>query len=409
MKFHFFSVFVLSFSLATSQVKFDVKVSEKHLQKVEQSKDARQKLTSYKKYYQKDSIKAAKKEWKVYKKEKRDSLKTEGLWKEAKDNKQKILSNKWERYTNQIPDYELDTLAFPVPKDSLDWALQELAKQKNFQELQSIYEELGQYDSAYLDQFNLDSIKIDTTELINRFELKERMSNYLPEELQSQSDANIVETMKYGAIDEFGAIHIIDRSGVEEFFKNIDPEEFAKSQLSLQSLKEKYVKLPNLEKEEKGIKRNSLRGSPLKKRFFLGGHFTVQSTSPFVIDSDIRPGFRVNKKFSLGAGFIVRKSFTSDSLAIVGDAYGYSFFADYSITEAFFFTTEYQSQKEASIFQETNQSVPWQRAYLAGIGKSFSLSSKAGASVSFLYDFNYKNNTLNVRPFQVRIGYKIGF
>lgn len=401
--------FICSLASSFGQIKFDVKVSDKHLHKVEKSKDAREKLKAYKKYYVKDSIKAAKKEWKTYKKEKRDSLKAEGLWKEAKENQQKILSNKWERYTNQIPEYELDTLAFPDPKDSLDWALQELAKQKNFKELQSIYEQVAQYDSSYLDSFQLDSIKIDTTELLNRFELKERMADYLPEELQEETDLNVADKLKNGFIDEYGGVQLLDQSGVKEFFENVDPEQFAKSQLSLNTLKDKYTKLPDLSKEEEGIKRNSLKGAPLKKRIYVGGNFAVQSTAPVVLDTDIRIGYKLNKKFSVGTGLVLRESFSSDSLVIAGDAFGYSFFADYSFTQSFFFTAEYQSQKESSAFKESSTPAPWQRAYMAGIGRTFTFSSKVGATVSFLYDFNYKNNNLNVRPLVVRIGYKISF
>jgi hypothetical protein len=407
MKLFFLTCFFLVGLSANSQIKFDVKVSSKHLQKVEQQKDAREKLKSYKKFYQKDSVKAAKKEWKTFKKDKRDSLKREGIWKEAKANKKKVLTNKWEAYTNKIPEYNLDSISFPDPKDSLDWAMQELAKQKNWRELQSIYEQVAQYDSSYLDRFHLDSIKIDTTELINRFQLKERVSKYLPEELREQTDFELEDKLKHGFIDEFGGVKLMDQSGVKEFFQNVDPEQFAKSQLSLTTLKDKYVKLPDLSKEEEGIKRNSLKGTPAKKRWYTGGHFAIQSTDPVIVDANIRLGYKLNKKLSIGSGLVLREQFGNDSTSLLGDAFGFSPFVNYQITKDFFVLAEVESMKDGSMFEGAEKDTNWQQAYYLGMGRTFRFSSKVSASVTFLYDFNYQHNSLNVRPFVVRVGYKI--
>ncbi len=403
-----------------AQIKFDVKVSDKHLQKVERSKDAREKLKSYKKYYKKDSIKQAKEEWEIYRKQHKDSLKRERSWKEAKANRKKILKNEWEPYQDRYKLYHPDSLDLPEPKDSLDSALRELAQQGEWQRVQQLYEQYAHYDSAYLEQFKTDTATVvdelkqqglDSAELASRFQVKERVARYLPEELQQETDTNIAKQLKNGTIDELGDIQQLDKSGVKDFFKNVKPEEFARSQLSLKSAKEKYAKVPNLEKPEEGVKKQSLEETPWKKRIFLGGNFTIQSTDPFIVDMDVRGGYRFNKWWSAGVGFIYREQFNDrDSTStLTGDAYGYSFFTTYEVLKQYFVTAEYQALKDASLFSGTDGPATWQYAYLAGVGRTIRFSGKVSASFSLLYDFNFKKNDLNARPVVFRFGYKVSF
>lgn len=399
-------LFILSSGLSSAQIKLNVKVSDRNLGKVEKQKDPREKLKKYKKYYSKDSVKAAKVAWKDYRKLNKDSLKTEGIWKEAKENKGKILNGRWDTYTKNRS-FKLDSMSFPPPKDSLDWALRELAIQGEFEQIQGFYKQYGQYDSAYLDQFKMDSLQFDSLELAKRFYVKQRVKSYLPEELAQEADIDVANQMKVGTIDQFGAVQKIDKSGVKDFFKNISPEQFAESQLSMQAAKKKFSSLPNLEKEEEGVKRKSLEGSPFKKRIFLGGHITIQATGPLILDSDIRAGYKFNKVFSAGAGLILREQFSSRISSLTGDAHGYAFFTSYDLTDTYFLYGEYQAVKNRSLFHESNIPVVWEYAHLLGGGRKFNFSSKFSGSLSLLYDFNFKNNDLNSRPLVVRFGYKI--
>ena len=391
-----------------SQINFDVKVSDKHLRKVEKSKDARSKLKSYKEVYQKDSIKAARNAWKDYRKSNKDSLKAIGKWKEVKAHKKEMIMGKYQ--LKKPREYAVDYTQFDPPEDSIDWALQELSRRGEFAEVQKIYEAYGQYDSAYLDQFKPDSIKLDSATLMNRFEMKKRLESYLPQELAQESNASIEQQMMHGQLDQYGQITKIDRSGVADFFKNISPEEFTKSQLSLKTAKEKYAVVPDLSKEDEGVKRNSIKGTPLKDRLFLNGNVTIQSTDPVILDSNIQLGYQWTKAFSTGVGLMLREQLSNrDSTSLTGDAHGLSLFANYDILKGFFLYGEYQLVKNKSLFKESDGMVTWQYAALAGAGRRFDLSSKVSLSVSLLYDFNYKNNTLNQRPLTPRIGYQIRF
>ncbi|WP_420318815.1 hypothetical protein [Ekhidna sp.] len=397
----------LSFS-AFSQIKFDVNVSDKHLKKVDQVKEPRKKLEKYKKVYSKDSLKAAKRAWKEYKVQHKDSLKSIGRWKEAKLHQQEILLGEYK--IKKPKKYVMDYTGFKPPKDSMDWALQELSKRGDFRQVRKVYEAYGQYDSTYLEQFNLDSIKLDSATLLERFNMNERLESYLPPELAQQSDLKIEQQMMNGTLNQYGQLQQIDRSGVKEFFENISPEEFAKSQISIKEAKEKYLELPNLSKEEEGIKRNSLKGTPLKKRFFLNGNVTIQSTDPFVLDANFQLGYQWTQKFSTGVGLLFREQFSDrDSTAITGDAHGFSAFANYDIFQGFFIYGEYQLVKNKALFAETSQPLSWQYSTLLGAGRKFNITEKISLSIALLYDFNYKNNTLNQRPLTPRIGYTIGF
>ncbi|MEO9484859.1 MAG: hypothetical protein ABJG47_15475 [Ekhidna sp.] len=392
----------------TAQIKFDVNVSDKHLKKLENSTDAKSKLKSYKEFYRKDSIKAAKLAWKEYKKTNKDSLKSIGKWKEVKAHKKELLLGKYK--LENPKKYFVDYSKFIDPRDSTDWAIQQLARNEDFIQVQKIYEVYGQYDSAYLEQFHPDSVKLDSATLASRFDMKKRLESYLPPELSKESDFKISEQMKHGAVDEYGQIMKIDRSGVSDFFKKISPEEFTKSQVALKEAKRKYSTIPDLSREEEGIKRQSLKGKPLKDRLFLNGNVTIQSTTPVILDSNIQLGYRWNKSLSTGAGLIIREQLSNrDSTSLTGDAHGISLFANYDIMKGFFLYGEYQIVKNKSLFQESSKIASWQYAALMGAGRRFVISRNVSLSISLLYDFNYKKNKLNQRPLVPRIGYNISF
>ncbi|WP_436517263.1 hypothetical protein [Ekhidna sp. To15] len=406
-KFLIYCLGILIFSSCFAQIKFDAKVSDKHLNKVEKSKDARAKLKSYKKFYSKDSIKAARQAWKDYRKNNKDSLKAEGKWKDIKAHRREVLLGKYNQNSGR---YFVDPELFSPPQDSMDWAMQELAKSGDFQSIQKVYEAYGQYDSAYLDRFKLDSMQLDSGMLAERFAVKERLESYLPPELAQSSNQKIEQQMMHGQLDQFGQIQQIDRSGVKDFFENISPEEFAKSQVSLNAAKEKYASLANLSNEEEGVKRNSLKGTPLKNRFFLNGNIAIQSTDPVILDSNIQLGYQWTKKLSTGIGLMIREQVNNrDSTSITGDAHGISTFVNYDILKGFFLYGEYQRVKNKSLFSESTLPNKWETAMLVGAGRKFTIAKKVSLSVMLLFDLNYKSNTLNRRPLVPRIGYMVNF
>ena len=67
-----------------------------------------------------------------------------------------------------------------------------------------MYREYQQYDSAYLDKFHPDSIKIDPEQLAERFKIKERLSSYMPKEMVERNDLDFKKKMEFGSINKFG-------------------------------------------------------------------------------------------------------------------------------------------------------------------------------------------------------------
>lgn len=407
MKKTFVGILVFLGSYASlGQVKFEAKITGKHLKKVERAKNARSKLSSYKKLYSKDSIRQAKQAWNEYKKNHKDSLKTIDKWQEIKAHKKEVLLGEYE--LKDPKKYVLDYSKFEPPSDSVDWALQELAKVGDFKQLQQYYESYAHYDSSYLDQFKMDSIQLDSLDLIERFGLKQKIESYLPPELAKETDTDIANQMKFGELDQYGDLQKIDRSGIKDFFKKVPKKEFIKSQLSLDSAKLNFTKVTTLEKEEEGIKRKSLEGTPLKDRFFLNGNVGAQSTDPIIINTAIRIGFKWTKALSTGFGIVMREQINNRD-SISGEAHGYSAFVSYEIDKGFFAYSEFQRLKNSSFFSESSAIESWEEAALVGIGRGFQITKKISFSVSLLYDLNYKQNDLNTKPLVPRFGYRIGF
>ncbi|MBC6427302.1 MAG: hypothetical protein GDA51_12755 [Ekhidna sp.] len=399
----------LSFPVS-AQLKFDVNVSDNHLKKVEQTRYDREKLRRYKKYYRKDSIKAVKKAWKNYRKENKDSLIQMRKWKELKTRKVEFIKGEWD--LKPAKEYLANTTLFDPPEDAVDRALQELAGTGDFESLQGIYELYGQYDSAYLDRFDKDSLKLDPKTLADRFDMKDRVKQYLPTEFKRETDLSIKDQMKYGELDRLGDLQKVDRSGVAAFFSKVDPKEFVRLPVTMKAAKKKYDVLPDLSKEEEGIKRNSLKGKSWKKRLFLNGNIAIQSTLPLILDFNVQLGYYWSRKLSGGVGLLYRERFKerdSASIVISGDSHGYSFFISYDVAKVLFLYGEAQSVINEPLIGETKNKGTWQHAYLLGAGRRFNLSKRVILSTMLLYDLNYKNNTLSRRSLMPRIGYSLMF
>ena len=414
-----------------AQIKFDVQVSDKHLQKAERAKDVRTKLNTYRKYYHKDSIKAARRAWKDYRNTHRDSLKAIGQWTAAKTDQKGILTGQWDQrkqelekrqqWIQQARAYQQariqnirqqDSLGTYVPTtyDSLDLSLSALAAQGDFEQIQTFYHDYAQYDSSYLAHFHQDSIRLDSTTLVERFRLKEHIRQHLPEELAQQTEHDLSKQIQYGDIGPYGQLQHVDRSGVRDFFKNVSPEEFSKSQLTAHALKKKYLTLPDLEKKEEGIKKKSLEGTPLREHLYWGGEITVPATDPVTLHADLRTGYRFTKTYSAGVGFLYREQFGKPANGnTTGDGYGSTLFTTYKLSHGLFAHTEYQVLNNRSLFHKNTRTTHWQHALLIGGGRFFHFSDKVRGTVTALYDLRHRHNTLSSGPLQVRFGYRVQF
>lgn len=192
---------------------------------------------------------------------------------------------------------------------------------------------------------------------------------------------------------------------------NIGMEKFQAARQALDPLKEVYSVVPSIDKaKDDGIKKQSLEGQPLYKRFYLGGNFSLPSTDPLKIDADIQAGFRVNRKVETGVTFSWRETFVKKDSIITGpdNVSGYGLFVKYLFPKGFFLYTEGGRLRDLGFFESSETDVRWQYRYLIGGGKELQISSYVRLTISVLYDLNYRNNDLSPLPFVWRIGYKIG-
>ncbi len=200
--------------------------------------------------------------------------------------------------------------------------------------------------------------------------------------------------------------NLVKPDAARALFKKVDPEQFKEAQADIQKLKKKYSELPDTRYPEEGTKRNSLKDVPFKKRLYFGGNISLQSTDPLILSTNLQLGYWINKKWLGGAGITLREQFTSeDSTSLTtGDGHGYSLFTRYDIPKGFFAWAESEWQIDRSLFDsEQSASTGWQKAYLLGVGREFSIGFVQMTS-TILYDFNYQNNDLNPRPFVFRLG-----
>ncbi len=381
-----FSFIVL---VASAQVKFDVKLSDKHAQKVAKTKDVRKKLKKYKKLMDKEERKARK----AY----LDSMEQVAL------NRAPIDSS----FFQVLPDSA-------SVADSLSWALNTLAASHQTEELAMLTERLQELDSG---DFQVDSLEL--TPLAEEL-VQEQLSSYtsgldLPQDnlmdvVQAEIPTDEISQLKSTA-SEAQSMAEDPQAKIDQLQEKVKGDQLAKLQQKMAKLKDKYVSIPDLSKPEEGIKRNSLKGKPLIDRLILTGNVSIQSTDPIIPDIDIKLGYQINKKLQVGGGIRWRELIGKrDSASLAGaptQMHGYSLFAEQEFFRGAFLHAEYAQLRNTTLFGEQDPKVSWQQEYLLGIGRKFQIASYGSISTTILYDFNHRNNDTHPRPFVVRVGFSL--
>jgi hypothetical protein len=381
------TLFVLFISIAAvGQVKVDVNASGKHQRAINKAKEA--KSTAQERKQQADRIAQQIKAREEYKRQ-YDSLKV-------------TYSDTLQQDSIETPEFtERDSLAIAE-------ALLSPADLNQYKEL------LAELPEEIPD--NADSLALAKAKTI----LEDHAKSYLPSELNQSGDPlkelpfNPFEGGVPDLSDGVPEIkkpskpnpNLVKPDQARELFKKIDPKQFEDMQNDIKGLKEKYSELPDTRFPEEGVKRNSLEDVPFKKRINLGGNFSVLSTDPFILDTNLQLGYWINKKWMSGLGFILRENFgKQDSLSVLtGDSHGFSLYTRYDIAKGFFGWVEMDQQINQSFFQKEETVIPvWEKAYLLGIGREFKIGP-IRMSTMILYDFNYLNNNLNARPLVYKMG-----
>jgi hypothetical protein len=251
-------------------------------------------------------------------------------------------------------------------------------------------------------QSKADPVPTDSASMAQKLAMEQRIKTLLPEGMKPAGNPNLQEGFTGGQ-----NVSNPMASNAAVFDNSLPPEQRAKALASTTVMKKSYVSMPNSNDPSTAKKRNSLEGQPLKRRIYLGGNITLQSLRPPILDTDIQGGYKFNRDFFSGVGFVVREQFDERPSMLVGDAYGYSVFANHKIPLGLFAYAEIQNMRTQSLFQENLVQASWQQAYNLGIGKEIPVLPWLNLTTMVLYDFNHKNNDLSARPFSIRIGYRL--
>jgi len=409
----------------------NIKLSEKHLNKVEKAESGREKLKKYRKYYQKDSSKQMK-ELKKYWQAKSDSLS------KAQQNNEQLANLK-----QQLPDSTVtDSLKSKAVvkakamasqneevqaiKSEADQYSQELTVAENIGNKDSLkssargYGEkrLAQAQSKAGSEAGLGDLKKQEEELMKNGALGQ-YEEYNPEEYTSKMKEE-VDVEKYkDQVDQY-----TDQKKVEETAKKQAKEKavnffktkadiLTPAQKKLAKLRQKYQSIANSDSLDNAVKKNSLEGKPLRERLFIGGHFNVNSTDPLSIDLSPKLGYKINKRWVIGIGGTYRRTFGNDSLAtalnVPKDGYGFNGFTSYDAFRGFFLYGEYErmTKKEKLPNSEEKES-NWVDGAMLGVGKKFSVHPKVNMQIIAMYNFLHRtDNALFTRPYTVKVGFSL--
>ncbi len=391
LRIAFLSFFLLFTQMLVAQIKVGATPTGKHARAINRAGEAR------------EETKRRKAEVKRYKKQLKEQKRARKLYREKYDSLRSV----------RMDSLNLSRLSI---KDSIS-IQEEILNQTDFpleyKELILNPVELRIDSTAFV---GVDSVALERGGTLAEDVAKE----HLPDELNQSEDplANLANPMDGGLSNPSGSTslpsikppskpnpNLVKPDQAQVLFKKIDPEQFQNAQSNIQKLKKKYSELPDTRYPEEGVKRNSLEDKPFKNRLYLGGNLGIQSTDPFILDTNLQLGYWINKKWLGGVGIILREQFSNDSTSrITGDGYGYSFFTRYDVPKGFFAWAEIERQIDRSLFSnEQEETRIWQSAYLVGVGREFKIGIVQMMSM-ILYDFNYRNNDLNARPIVFKFG-----
>ena len=174
-------------------------------------------------------------------------------------------------------------------------------------------------------------------------------------------------------------------------------------------LKGKFSTLLNSNDLSSGIKAKSLEGVPLRHRWVIGGNFNIVSTAPFMLDLAPQFGYRIDKRFQVGVSGIYRTTFVDTvnwSNAISPQRYGFSAFASYGLIGNFFGYAEWERTANYVKNAADNGSTAWTSSLLVGVGRTFRVHPKVKGSILILGNLLHENGE---SPYHSPLVVKTGF
>ncbi|TRX51641.1 hypothetical protein FNH22_24070 [Fulvivirga sp. M361] len=432
-------------------------LSDRHLGKIEQTTEAKDKLRKFRKFYSKDSAKHAKAVRKYWRK-KSDSLSrsfVKGGHYETLDSIKDVdlpgvipsvnpLENTKKVGEGKIPiaTNELGELNQKIgDTDTMHSAQSGLQAPDSTKLANRIMEESGldRYQKELALLQNRDSLGMNTSEyVVSKTEQTlsdEIMSNdelgLLQErtEMEDQLEAFKSNSEKYqDEMSKYQNRAEIKSRGTEmlkqDAMKHLNKhrQKLSAARKKLSTLQNKYISIPNSNDMSTAVKRNSLKGKPLKERVYFGGNFNLNTFDPFSLDISPQLGYKINRRFVIGLGGTYRKTFAdsiSSSPPIPAESHGYNMFSYYDIPgiigKGFFVSGEFERMTREQILQQNNnpnespgKEVRWISVLMLGAGKRISIGRMVDMNLLMMYNFLHDpDNPIYPRPWVLKVGFQL--
>ena len=430
---------------------YKIQLSEKHKQKIEEIKDPREKLSKYKKYYSKDSIKYLRSLDKALKK-KSDSVfavmrRLEGKRQDVMgklnnnkvvqrgglpgleeiDNPVNRIETESKNHMNKdlpIPPNEINqkaTSALNTPfrgpggrvadvknkitpyqeyynqyknylnhPDSMQAMVEKVAKE----ELEQTAEKMAEKSQGMAGMEQLNQQKAFAEEIRNMPEqYRQKMEQYGDQEFAMEEGR---QKVKEKAV-EFLAQHQNKLAGIQK---------------KMGKLKKIYSKVENSNDLSTAVKRSSLKGKQFKERLFIGVNFQVINLDPFSLDFSPSLGYMFNKKFIIGIGGAYRHTFGEyepNQTSIPKNQYALNAFAQHDVIKGFFaFVTYEQSNRELPDLNSDETNSAWIPGFMAGAGKTINVHPKINTRIMLLYNFLHEPGQSPYKsPWIFRAGFQL--
>jgi hypothetical protein len=199
---------------------------------------------------------------------------------------------------------------------------------------------------------------------------------------------------------------------LELLANNQDKVDVAKNKLT--ALKKKYSSVPDLGDMSSAIKRNSLKGTPLKNRFLFGLNFQLQRGDPMALDLSPNLMYRFNKLFMAGiSGTYRAKLGIEDKIntKVEHDVFGFGAIAQHRIWKGIFAHGEYNylsTPVNAKASGSDLKGRAWHSSLPVGIGSTIKISNAINSQIILTYDFLHNSQSPNPKAWNIKFGFQLG-
>lgn len=412
-----------------AQINTSITLSEKHQKQLGNIEDPDKKLTRYKKFYKKDSVKFIKR--------------LEKLWQHKSDSLTKVLSmpNEVTEGAEQVKEIKEKNPSLrrdEVLERATAIGDEQLSKIDEVEQAKEIKKEVEEYTRQRTDKAgeingyvgNINQLPDSLKSLKNNLTNAENLTEKLEQEAVKHTDLADIQkqqkelealkstpdkyTQQMDKLKDHKAMQ--DQLKKKAILKSAElfkehGDKLQAAQNKLSKLKKKYSTVLNSNDLSTAIKRKSLKGEPLKKRVYISGNFQIISTDPVSLDASPMLGYRFDKKLTVGISGTFRHTFGSykPGVNISENMAGYGTFISYDVVKSFFAYGEGERMNiEVKDPLTDLKHREWVSGIHAGIGRTFNFSKILQSQVLFLYNFSHKGNKeLYPRKFIVKVGFAL--